>query len=344
MVTQQLSFRIWVKLNAAASSAIILGMNIDPKPANCVLCDQRTVGGPIERYDQYTLWKCTECAGQFWWPFKNPGHEWYENDVRYHGRNQDPLLTPVATHLLFLEDHPVPGGEVLDVGCGTGNFLASAQKEGYKVSGIDFDRDAIQICKEVFQLSQVRVASIEDVVLESKRYDAITFFEVLEHLDQPREFLHLVRGLLQPNGVIALSVPNAASWDAFKAHDKPPRHLTRWTERSMKTFLETNGFNVERAVQLRLPISLLVTKFRFWTKGLFSFNAVAKAQQKMSSASVAQRSKSWKIITLKFLARVKDTILFGIPACVLWLYLFCKGKATIGLYVLASVKQETDRC
>ncbi len=317
---------------------------MNSEPSRCVLCGLDTQLGAREAYGEYTLFSCSACAGQFWWPFKNPGSEWYEKDDRYHGRNLDPLLTPVDTHLLFLKDRPLPGGTLLDVGCGTGNFLAAARQDGYAVAGIDFDTDAVAVAQTVFHLPNITAARIEDVVSTQKTYDVITFFEVLEHLDDPKTFLDCVYQLLNPGGYIALSVPDASSWEPFKKHDKPPRHLTRWTVASMKRFLSANQFRVVRIEQKTVPLSFLITKFHFWTGKYFSFNLVNRVRQtqvtppvgsSVSSSVKVPTRQSLVIRCLKVVARIKDIVLFTLPASVLWIYLRVRGLHSCGLYVLA---------
>lgn len=304
--------------------------------AICRLCSRHDGIMQREVWGAFTLWACTHCQGQFWEPFKNPGADWYEQDQRYHDRNIDPLLTPVNSHLLLLEDNPSPGGDVLDIGCGTGNFLAAAQKAGYRVHGIDFDRDAIAVAKEVFHLTDVQVRSTEELAAEEKSYDVITFFEVLEHLDNPTEFLASVRAILRTRGYIGLSVPDGASWSSLKVHDKPPRHLTRWTKKSLQTFLERSGFQVVRIVQKPITLSVIITKFHFWTIGIFSFGLVRRVQRRKSAQSNAiPPHKDVVIQRLKKLALWKDRLLFTVPAALVWMYLFLTRQLTSGLYVLA---------
>lgn len=305
-------------------------------PTTCILCEAAHPTRCPESYKEYTLWSCASCLGRFGWPFVNPGAEWYAHDERYAGRNRDPLLTPVDSHTLLLNDHPAPGGTLLDVGCGTGNFLAAARERGYQVHGIDFDSDAIAVAQRVFALPSLRVASVADLSEESQRYDVITFFEVLEHLDAPTIFLQTVSRLLVPNGYIALSVPDADTWERLKPHDLPPRHLTRWTVASMKRFLERNGFSVIHIVQKRIPLSFLITKFHFWTKGYLSFGMVEKMQQKREPhANTPSVDTGPRMRRMKILALWKDRVFFTVPAMILWCILFFLGKTSGGLYVLA---------
>jgi SAM-dependent methyltransferase len=79
------------------------------------------------------------------------------------------------------------------------------------------------------------------------KFDVITFFEVLEHQDKPREFLEMVKGLLKEGGYIAGSVPNRESlfvkiaWKYFHT-DYPPHHFLRFSKSSLEKALDFSGF------------------------------------------------------------------------------------------------------
>ena len=78
-------------------------------------------------------------------------------------------------------------------------------------------------------------------------FDIITFFEVLEHQDDPKGFVSKVMRLLKPYGCIAGSVPNRnvplKDWQWFRdVGDFPPHHFTRWSKRCLEGFLTSMGF------------------------------------------------------------------------------------------------------
>src|SRR6185295_4184462 len=137
-------------------------------------------------------------------------------------------------------------GDVLDVGCGTGNFLHHARTHGWSVRGIDFDADAIKTGQQIFRLSGLEVADLETFRTRhpAERFDLITFFDVIEHLDNHKEFMEGVRALLRPGGYIAMSMPYGPHAMWLMRGDVPPRHLTRWTRSALKRFLEREGFEV----------------------------------------------------------------------------------------------------
>jgi SAM-dependent methyltransferase len=82
----------------------------------------------------------------------------------YGGRDEK-LLPLEPGHKYFLADPLAPGqGELLDIGCGTGNFLAAARDAGYEVSGTELDRNAARFARERVGLPRVFPLTISEFV------------------------------------------------------------------------------------------------------------------------------------------------------------------------------------
>jgi SAM-dependent methyltransferase len=174
-----------------------------------------------------------------------PDARWYEQ--MYGGRDEK-LLPLEPGHKYFLEDGLAPrGGELLDIGCGTGNFLAAAREAGYGVTGIELDRNAARFAKERLGLQKVFPLTITEFAEQhaEERFDAVTFFEVLEHQAAPAEFVQKAKSRVRRGGVIALSVPNRERWlTGPDVLDYPPNHFSRWNAGALKKFLSAQGFEV----------------------------------------------------------------------------------------------------
>ncbi len=197
----------------------------------------------------YRLLLCPNCDVVFSDPVPCVSGDWYVGQVMYAIR--DHLTEPVLqwNHRQFLKDLPAKGGLLLDVGCGTGGFLAVARQEGYTVEGLDFDPEAVRMAQERFGLNDVFTGNVDEFLTQRprKRYDVVTAFEVLEHTTAPREFIRELVGLLAPGGYLALSVPNRERRPAFDYDwDCPPHHLTRWSASALVSLLERSGLQVKR--------------------------------------------------------------------------------------------------
>ncbi|TSC96853.1 MAG: hypothetical protein Athens101426_93 [Parcubacteria group bacterium Athens1014_26] len=278
-------------------------------PQQCGLCKTKTGFVLKEKFKEYSLWECPKCFGQFWFPMISPSSDWYEKDERYSFRNQNPLRKPERNHNEFLKDLPAQGGKLLDVGMGTGNFLTAAVNKGYDCYG----DEAIK-------------------KFGNDYFDVVTMFEVLEHLDNPSDFIEKTKLLLKDEGYLALSVPYRRALDILKPHDKPPRHLTRWDEKAIKNFITERGFEIIRIKIIPVSLPYLITKFHFWFRGFLSFNLINK-MAKENGAEVVLKKDNLK--WLRKLARFKDYLFFGIPAVLFLFFLYASGRRGLGLYVLA---------
>jgi SAM-dependent methyltransferase len=174
-----------------------------------------------------------------------PDARWYEQ--MYGGRDEK-LLPLEPGHKYFLGDPMAPGrGELLDIGCGTGNFMAAARATGYAVSGTELDRNAARFAKEKLGLPRVLGLTVSEFAEKytGEQFDVVTFFEVLEHQASPVEFLQKVKSCVRPGGYIALSVPNRERWlTGPDVLDYPPNHFLRWNTRSLRSLLSGQGFEI----------------------------------------------------------------------------------------------------
>ena len=174
-----------------------------------------------------------------------PDARWYE---QMYGGRDNALLRLESGHKYFLADARAPrSGELLDIGCGTGNFLVAARDAGYGVTGIELDRNAARFAKERAGLARVFPLTISEFSEQHReeQFDVVTFFEVLEHQAAPIEFLQNVRKCLRPGGFLALSVPNRERWmTGPDVLDYPPNHFLRWNVAALTKFLNAQGFEV----------------------------------------------------------------------------------------------------
>lgn len=99
---------------------------------------------------------------------------------------------------------------VLDIGCGAGDFLSICRDNGIAYHGFDFSSVAIAICRGCDKLDDVWVGDARDVKNYTERYDAYIAIEVLEHIAQDFDVIKH----LKPNVLFIFSLPNWVGRDA----------------------------------------------------------------------------------------------------------------------------------
>jgi len=140
---------------------------------------------------------------------------------------------------------PGRGSHVLDVGCGSGEWLALAETSGWVPHGIDFDPKCVErACQRGLD---VRHDTIETYAHASETFDAVTMSHVIEHVDNPPSALRKIFALLRPGGMLYLDTPNI---DAPTHHQfgkywrglETPRHLVLFNPDSLRSLLRASGF------------------------------------------------------------------------------------------------------
>jgi len=140
---------------------------------------------------------------------------------------------------------PRPGSRLLDVGCGSGDFLIFARRAGWDATGVDPDPEAVAACHR--KGLAVYLGGIDILSQQAERYDAITLSHVVEHVHEPVALLKTCYHLLKAGGYLWVDTPNFASQGhrRFKAAWRglePPRHLVLFTRQSLISTLTRVGF------------------------------------------------------------------------------------------------------
>jgi len=149
----------------------------------------------------------------------------------------------VDTEIRYLP--AVPNGTLLDVGCGSGEWLAMMSRLGWNSQGVDFDQNAVELARK--NGLKVDVGTLESQNYPESSFDAVTINHVIEHVPDPVSLLKECRRILKPGGTIALATPNSQSLGhhIFKNNWRglePPRHLQILSAKATKTLFASAGF------------------------------------------------------------------------------------------------------
>lgn len=210
----------------------------------------------VEEWYGYTIWRCSHCDIVFSVPMKHPGKEFYNGEVdeffkRVYQSRDLGIFSVGPNHRWAVRNLPIRSGSLLDIGCGNGSFMLYAKKKGFDTWGVDLSEKAVKAGKRYLGINNIFACSLERFgkeICPDVRFDVITFFEVLEHMDDPNSFVGVVKAFIKPGGFVAFSVPNRErplpNILMPKAGDSPPHHFTRWSKKALINFLERHGFEL----------------------------------------------------------------------------------------------------
>ena len=155
--------------------------------------------------------------------------------------------------------------KLLDIGSGTGEFLSTCKKKGWNVFGVEPNKEARTISEDK------NVTAVTDLLLlKEDRFDVITLWHVLEHVENLLEYIEILKTKLKPDGVILIAVPNYKSFDAkhykeYWAAFDVPRHLWHFSQESIKKLFSHVYMKVEKTIPMKFDsyyVSILSEKYK----------------------------------------------------------------------------------
>lgn len=131
----------------------------------------------------------------------------FYDDVYYKNANEEVLP---SHHLRNLAGKYVQqGNQVLDVACGTGNWLMAVRERGAIPSGIDLSRKAIEICRANMPEGEFHAGPAETLPFPDNSFDVITCLGSLEHFLDPVSAVREMTRVSRDNALFIILVPNS---------------------------------------------------------------------------------------------------------------------------------------
>ncbi len=192
------------------------------------LCEEAGKAAPFG----YRMQLCRGCGLEFANPLKAPNADWYG-----HAYATLSLYPSIRWEYVTTLKRMVPGGSVLDVGCGSGYYLQLCGRAGIKASGVDFAIDAVQSCRAA-GLDVALLDVTEKAQNENREFDYITAFHVLEHMESPVGLFKYAERFGEKGTRFYVSIPGQYRASRYYKEldflDQPPHHMSRWTEQSLR--------------------------------------------------------------------------------------------------------------
>jgi 2-polyprenyl-3-methyl-5-hydroxy-6-metoxy-1,4-benzoquinol methylase len=140
-------------------------------------------------------------------------------------------------------------GKVLDIGCGTGEFLYYMKRKKWKTYGIEVSKQLVKIAKG---MSKATIYETRLMQFKPKlKFDVITMWHVFEHLPNPESVIKKLSKILADDGTLVIEVPhgNSFSYKLFKRNWTlllVPQHLHFWTESAFRILLARNNMKISK--------------------------------------------------------------------------------------------------
>lgn len=171
-------------------------------------------------------------------------------DATYDVEDDNRLRTARA-FLHWAEQFQAQRGRLLDIGCASGMFVAVADQAGWQVTGLEVSSWAITRARERCPRATFVTGLLEEQNFAPASFDAITLWDVLEHVHSPRKALQQVCKWLTPEGWLFLNVPDERSWVARLMGKRwvllLREHLWYFSRETLTQLLTQEGFKLVRA-------------------------------------------------------------------------------------------------
>jgi 2-polyprenyl-3-methyl-5-hydroxy-6-metoxy-1,4-benzoquinol methylase len=256
----------------------------------CDICGSEQSSSLLERGDLnaslegvFRLVKCLHCGLVYqnprptkdsWSSLYPDNYDQYEiNYVDYKGVAKIVYEYGLLKRFRLIQKY-IKTGQLLDVGCATGDFLSYVSKHnGWKVVGIE---------PGVIANERARANGLEEIYLNLDQclnnfpepaFDVITLWNVIEHLYSPTEDLVTIRNLLKDNGIIVITTPNIESFGAhvFKKYwigYELPRHFFVFSKKTLTMLLEKTGYEVIEFSNIYGEHAAFMSSLRFFIRGI----------------------------------------------------------------------------
>jgi 2-polyprenyl-3-methyl-5-hydroxy-6-metoxy-1,4-benzoquinol methylase len=238
-------------------------MNIQKKLTECPVCENKDFLY-LKGYQKLYLMKCTNCAFVFDQriPTSKELHNCYSGYTYSDLRPISNETLNSFNELLDYFEQYRDLGNILDLSCGQGDFLAEARKRNWNVFGSEYSEAAIELCEQ--RGIAMHQGDLTKDIFNNTKFDVITSFEVIEHINNPNEFMSLTNHKLQRNGVVYCTTPNFNSLLRYFEKDRfmminYPEHVSYYTKNSIRYLGRKNNFKALKIKTTGLDIGRMTS-------------------------------------------------------------------------------------
>ena len=249
----------------------------------CFVCGSEELKKLKGYYEKHQLVKCKTCS--FVLNEKIPSLEVLAAHYGQYSYGSAGYLSPITikSYNILLDEFEKyrQSGRILDVGCGRGWFLIEARKRGWEVYGTEYSEKAVELCEN--SGIQMKKGALNPNDFDTKDFDVVTSFEVIEHINNPNEDMSNIHKLLRKGGLFYCTTPNFNSImryylkDSYNVIDYP-EHLSYYTKKTLTKVMEKHNFR----------------KVKFLSTGI-SITRIKKSKKKSDEKFVSKTSSDEKL-------------------------------------------------
>lgn len=224
----------------------------------CGLCGSRESRVRFEE-PPYRVVQCSSCGLVYVTPRRDASRlremyqteYWKSSSAKDFGytdylRDEPLYLRTYRRRFAVLDRNFSAPARVLDVGCAAGFFLSVAKERGWRCLGVEVSPPMGQFARDRYGLD-VRTGTLIEQSLPAASFDLITFWDVVEHLDEPKAVLREAHRLLAPGGKLLVETQNVASCFARLMgrrwqHYKHAEHIYHFDPKTVRRLLADCGF------------------------------------------------------------------------------------------------------
>ncbi len=250
--------------------------------SNCPICSGDNISLHIRTRDfffsqeEFSISCCSDCNFKFTNPVPSDLAMYYDtkeylshntDDNGFMGKLYSTLRNINIKRKYRLVSNYCKKGNILDIGCGTGELLNYFNRNSWSVKGIEPNMSAREFANSNYNLNIFEEKELDK--FSSQTFDVISMWHVLEHVQDLHNRLKQLSRLLKNDGTILIALPNLSSPDSIKYKEywsalDVPRHLWHFTQKTFELLISMHNMKLIHAEPMKFDsyyVSMLSEKY-----------------------------------------------------------------------------------
>jgi 2-polyprenyl-3-methyl-5-hydroxy-6-metoxy-1,4-benzoquinol methylase len=278
----------------------------------CSVCGNQTCSDFDLKYqkENFSVVICKKCNFYFIPPYyrKRVEYTQYKNEAVTNAVRAGNNWVKIQRHKLrfkFIRKF-VKSGKLFDLGAGWGHFMLAGKELGYDVYGVEISEQPYLYCVNDLKLPVDHIDFFQ--MDESKKFDIITMWDVLEHIDKADDFVDKCARLTKPGGYLVLQVPQIDSFIAKRQEDSWTMmgldHVNYFGRDTITRLLAGKGFEVVK-IKSSFEIKMFIMYTILPLLKRFKSRKKQSLREANSTINAAERQQYFNKVTSKPMWQLK---------------------------------------